>query len=102
MFNNQRGIAQVVVLLIILLGLGIGVYLVQKQTSLKSRAGIEGAESSINLVGFVNENQAIDRPQDNPTVSVPAGTDFYVYVLVKANVNKMFIKTKFINIPRHG
>ena len=56
MFNNQRGIAQVVVLLIILLGLGIGVYLVQKQTSLKSRAGIEGAESSINLVGFVNEN----------------------------------------------
>src|SRR3989344_1327262 len=39
---NQKGLAQVVVLLIILLGLGVGVYLVQQQTKLRSRASQEG------------------------------------------------------------
>ncbi|KKQ80088.1 MAG: hypothetical protein UT01_C0020G0005 [Candidatus Daviesbacteria bacterium GW2011_GWA1_38_7] len=47
----------------------------------------------------MNENQAIDRPQDNPTVSVPAGTDFYVYVLVKANVDPVNLISAKLTVP---
>ncbi len=49
MLNNQKGLISILAVLILLAGLAVGVFLVQRQTSLKSKASLDS--SRIEIVG---------------------------------------------------
>ena len=97
--NNQKGIVQVFLLILFLVGLGLGVYLIGRQTQLKSHASIGTPEDSISMVPYYgDESQAYLLPVANPEVEDTAGTSFGVDILVKTTtepINLVSTKIKY-------
>lgn len=67
-FNNQKGIIQLLIIGIVLLGIILGVYLVGQKTNLKSKAVLEGVDLSF------QPNQISLTPNQQFTLNVFANT----------------------------
>lgn len=75
---NQKGIAQIVVVLIILAGLALGVYLIGQKTFFKPKAGLEGtriefAGASVSGDKTTSRQVKLRAYYVPPTVSAPVG-----------------------------
>lgn len=98
--RDQSGFIQIIIILLLLAGLGVGVYLVQKQTSLKSHASIGETENSLSLVAYPKDSQPITQPQESAAISVKPGDLFTADILVRTpttEVNLISAKLKFDN-----
>lgn len=96
--NKEAGLIQLLIVVILLIGLGLGAYLVQRQTSLKSHASVGDSENSYSLVAYPKGGSAITEPQDSPSISVKPGDQFTVDILVRTptdEVNLFSAKLKF-------
>lgn len=87
--NNQSGFIQILLIVLLLAGLGGGLYLVQRQTSLKSGASIGDTENSMSLVAYPKDAQPITQPQENASISVKPGDIFTVDVLIRTPTDEV-------------
>lgn len=96
--SKEAGFIQILIVALLLLGLGAGAYLVQRQTNLKSHASVGDSENSYSLVAYPKGGSAITEPQDSPSIAVKPGDQFTVDILVRTptdEVNLFSAKLKF-------
>ncbi len=96
--SSQKGFIHVLLLIIMLVGLAVGVFLIQQQTKLRSQASLTGVESSLSLSGYLSENQSTGQVVDDPSVNVNFSDQLIVDVLLRANdqpVNLIIAQLQF-------
>lgn len=99
MFQSQKGFSQILLLAIILIGLGVGLYLVQQQTKLKSQASVVADENSISMVGSIDPTDLSEVPKLEPSVYVYPDKTFVVDLLVKTDTDPLNLVSARLKFP---
>ena len=87
--NSQKGFAHVIVLLLLVTGLGVGLYLVSNPTVFKPKADV--------IINYIPETN-FSLSQDTPTVH-QVGQEFQVKLLVRSDTDPANLFTAKLGFP---